>query len=276
MKCLSCIWQSCICISVLLVFVQSAFADLSDSRKKQLWELVTNEDRYDCKYLNSEEKEFLKGYFYEVKKRTNNPRARDYQLLQVGDEATIKHFISEFEAVGWQYREAPEHSGQARFIEVYAPTMFREEPFVDTPGDTPGPPLSYAITNSIVRLLRESPQLSAEVRHWAFSLPDGELDLPKNRTILRQWWRANERHFRERNYQAVQPPSETSILPPPGDAPPRSPDTQPPATPPPNASTAPEADAKNSSLVAVLITALCASLLALACWLMARSEKPRS
>lgn len=146
---------------------------------------LVEEPRYDCKYLPAEEKEVLKGYFYEVKKRTN-PRAHDYLLLQVGDEATIKHFISEFEAVGWQYREAPEHSGQARFIEVYAPTMFREEPFVDTPGDTPGPPLSYAITNSIVRLLRESPQLSAEVRYWALSLPDGELDLPKNRSILRQ------------------------------------------------------------------------------------------
>lgn len=166
---------------------------------------LVEEPRYDCKYLPAEEKEVLKGYFYEVKKRTN-PRAHDYLLLQVGDEATIKHFISEFEAVGWQYREAPEHSGQARFIEVYAPTMFREEPFVDTPGDTPGPPLSYAITNSIVRLLRESPQLSAEVRYWALSLPDGELDLPKNRSILRQWWRANKRDFREHNYQTVQPP----------------------------------------------------------------------
>ena len=90
---LSCIWQSSICALVLLGLIQIASAELSDSRKKQLLELVNNDDRYDCKYLSAEEKEFLKADFYESKKRTNNPEAHDYQLLQVGDEATIERYV---------------------------------------------------------------------------------------------------------------------------------------------------------------------------------------
>ena len=274
MKYYFCFLKGCLCALVFLGLLPSASAELSDSRKEQLVKLV-EEPLYDCKYLNAEEKEFLKRHFYEVNKRTNNPEACDYQLLQVGDEATIKRYVKKFETMGWKYRGAPEHSGQALFIEVYAPTMFREEPFVSTPGDTPSPPPSYFITYAIVRLLRESPQLRPEVRHWALSLSDDEQDLPKNRTILRQWWRANERHFRARNYQAVQPPADPANPSSPAGAP-MPPDGMPPAPSPP--STAPatsETAAKSSPLIPGLITALCAILLALAYWIMARREKPR-
>ena len=268
------VWQGFFIALVLIGVVQTSSAELTETRKNLLLELVNKDSRYDCKYLSKEEKEFLKLRFHEINKRNNNPKACDYQLLQVGDEATIERYIKEFAKIGWAYRGAPEYSGQARFIEVYAPTMFREEPFVYSESDTPGPPLSYAITYSIVRLLRESPQLRPEVRHWALALSDNENDLPKNRTILRQWWRANEQHFRERNYEAVQPPTASATPPSPADPPTSSPDLPPSAQPPSASPAAPEIAAKNSPLIPSLITALCATLLALAYWLMARQDRP--
>ena len=283
MKYLFAIRRSCFYVLVFLGLWHSALAEVTDSRKKQLMEFFEQDDRYDCKYLPAEEKEFLKGYFYEIRKRTNNPEARDHQLLQVGDEATIERYIKEFNAVyiqrkvvGWQYGAAPERSGQARFIELYAPILLRDEPFDNRPGDTPGPPFSYEITVSVIRLLRESPQLSPEVRHWALSLPDGMLaeDMVNNRTILRKWWQANERHFHERNYAAVQPPPEAAATSSHPDTSPPSPTAQSPTTPPPAAPAAPEPAAENSSLLAGLITALCATLLALAYWLKVRRKPP--
>lgn len=268
------IWQSGISALVFLSLMQSAFSELADSRKRQLMQLV-EEPHYDCKYLSLEEKEFLKGYFYEVIKRTNNPTACDYQLLQIGDEATIQRYVREFRATGIIASGAtPSASGQACFIEVFAPVIFRDEPLVYSGGDTPGLPQSYGMTASIIRLLRESPQLSPEVRHWALSLNERELE--KNRALLQKWWRANERHFRERNYQAAQPPPVTTTPPSPADT--RPPSLNPPqsATPPPTAAGEPGAAAENSSFIAGFVTALCATLLALAYWLNARQKRPLS
>ena len=234
-------------------------------------ELVDKDSRYDCRYLSSEEKEFLKGYFYEINKRNNNPEACDYQLLQVGDEATIDRYIKEFQTQGIiLYGATPSESGQARFIEVFAPVIFRDEPLVYFGGDTPGPPQTYGMTVAIIRLLRESPQLSAEVRHWALSLNEKELE--KNRTLLQKWWRANERHFHERNYAAVQPPPDSAAPAPHADTSSPAPNTQPSATPIPTTA-APQPAAESSSLPAFLITALCATLLALAYWRISRRGK---
>lgn len=261
--------KCCIFASVLPWLMHSAAAELSDTRKAQLIQLV-EEPRYDCKYLPAEEKEFLKGYFYEVKKHTD-PEAHDYQLLQVGDEPTIERYIKEFEYTGMNMTGFPRASGQARFIETFAPAMFREEPLVFSEGDTPGAaPLSYGVTCNIIQLLRESPQLSPEVRHWAFSLnPD---DLERNRTLLRKWWKENEKQFKERNYIAVKPLQEQSPPPllPDNPSPPANDNRHTlPATP----ASAPVAAPEPSSLPAILITALCVALLAAALWLAARRGK---
>ena len=269
MKCQFSMWQSCLYVLVLLWLFQSALAEVPESRKKQLIQLV-DDDRYDCKYLLIEEREFLKGYFYEVKKRTN-PQAHNYQLLQVGDEPTIERYIREFELTGSNDGGYPSFSGQARFIEVYAPALFRDEKLIYSQGDARMPPLSYGLTYDILRLLRESPQLAPNVRHWALSLDENELE--KNRTLLQKWWRANERHFHEHNYQAVQPPAE-SVTPPsatkaslPSTIKPR------PTAPPQSASAAPEAATQQSSLAAGFIAAICATLLAIAYWLHARRNE---
>ena len=261
-----CIWP------VMLFFLLSyTFAELPEARKKQLIQLV-EEPLYDCKYLPAEDKAFLKNYFYEIKKRTNDPTACDDQLLQVGDEATIDRYIKEFQTQGIVvYGATPSASGQARFIEVFAPVIFRDEPLVYSGGDTPGPPQSYGMTTAIIRLLRESPQLSAEVRHWALSLNERELE--KNRALLQKWWRANERHFHERNYAAVQPLPEAAAAASQADTSPPAPNTQPSATPLPATTAAPEPAGENSSLLAGLITALCATLLGLAYWRVSRRGK---
>ena len=264
-------------VLVLFSFLNSSFAELSDLKKKQLLQL-TQDPRYDCKFLSAEEKEFLKLEFYESKKRNNDPTSRDYQLLQIGDEATIERYIKEFEPIRRAYSDAPIHSGQARFIELYAPILLRDEPFDNIPGDTPGPPLSYEITVSVIRLLRESPQLSPEVRHWALSLPDGMLaeDMVNNRMILRKWWQANERHFHERNYAAVQPPPESATPDSHSNISPPAPNSQPSATPLPVTASVPEPAAESSSLLAGLITALAATFLALAYWLKVWRKTPGS
>ena len=265
-------WRKCLCSLLFFWLLNNAFAEVSDARKKQLMQLV-DEPRYDCKYLSAEEKEFLKGYFYEVKKRTN-PEAHDNQLLQVGDESTIERFVKRYQS-GEYVTDEMIHSGQAIFIEVCAPNMFRDEPLVFSEGDTPGlAPLSYGTAHILVLLLRASPQLSPEVRHWALSLNEKELE--KNRTLLQKWWRANERHFHERNYAAVQPPPDASASPSPADTFPPSPNTERSETPPPAAPAAAGPPMENSSLLAGLITALCATLLALAYWLCTRRGKPHS
>jgi len=231
---------------------------------------LVDEPRFDCKYLSADEKEFLKTYFYDVKKRTN-PEAHDNQLLQVGDEATIERFIKRYQS-GEYVTDEMIHSGQAIFIEVCAPNMFRDEPLVFSEGDTPGlAPLSYGTAHILILLLRTSQQLSPEVRHWALSL--NEKELQKNRALLQKWWRANERHFRERNYSAAKPPTDSAAPSPTADTPPPSPDTAP-SKPAPAATSPREPTEQSSSLPAVLITALCTSLLALALWLNTRGKGP--
>lgn len=269
MKSLFSDWQFYLFAGVFFAHMQSAFAELPDTRKSQLIQWVDDDTR-DCKYLSAEEKEFLKGYFYEVKKHTN-PEAHDYQLLQVGDEPTIERYIKEFEYTGMNMTGFPIASGQARFIETFAPAMFREEPLVFSGGDTPGAaPLSYGVTCNIIQLLRESPQLSPEVRHWALSLNPDYLE--KNRTLLRKWWKENERRFKEHDYLAVKTPQEQSppsLLP---DNPAPSANDNRPALPAPAAAT-PATVPEQSSLPAILITTLCAMLLAVAFWLAARRGK---
>ena len=263
-------WRNCLYSLLFCWPLNNAFADVSNARKEQLMQLV-DEPRYDCKYLSAEEKEFLKGYFYEVKKRTN-PEAHDNQLLQMGDEATIERYIKEFQTQGIiVYGAIPSESGQARFIEVFAPVIFRDEPLVYSGGDTPGPPQTYGMTVAIIRLLRESPQLSPEVRHWALSLNEKELE--KNRTLLQKWWRANERHFHERNYAAAQPPPESAAPPSPADTSQPQPNTQPTSTPSPTATVLTDPATENFSLLAGLITALCATFLAIAYWQLSRRGK---
>ena len=254
-----------------LAFCQSASC-LTEERKQELIRRVSENSIYDCKYLPAEEKEFLKGVLYEINRRTNNPEARDYQLLQIGDEPTLERRVKEYQETGVNMDGFPAASGQARFIEVYAPAIFSNEPYVYSGGDTPGPPLSYGMTYPIIRLLRESPQLSPEVRHWALSLNADEYQ--KNRAILQKWWKENERQFKERDYLAVKPPLDQSPPPLLPDNPsPSVNDSRPAIPPPPDAILA--AVPKSSSFPGVLIAALCAILLAGALWLVASRDKSR-
>ncbi len=176
-------------------------AEVSDARKAELNELVSD-SQSDCRYLSPEENGFLREYFYDSKRISNNPDARDNQLIQVADEATIQKRIQEFETLGY-FKMPVDKSGEPRFITAMAEALFREEPYVESNSDTLMPPKSYRVTYSIVKILRDSPQLSPEVRHWALGL---NIDDPvNNRAILRKWWRENGAVFGDNDYKAVQP-----------------------------------------------------------------------
>ena len=198
-------------ILILLGLECTALAAIDEGRKRELEEYVGKIPDSDCRYLSPEEKEFVRGFLSDLKAGPNEPSGYNRQLLQVGDEATIRAYIQVLsQGVGLDY--AVLDSGEPRFIEPLAALLLREEPFVLSGGDAPTPPKSFSAATFIQHLIMDSPQFDSNVRNWARSL-DGN-DLVRLRSVLRTWWRANESALKRQDFGAVKrgdvsPPAES-------------------------------------------------------------------
>ena len=211
----------------------------------------------------------------------------DEMLMQLGEEATMQKIASRLLSndpilVASVSLPAIKACESPRLIELIAPAIFVEEDHTENHEWL----VSTDTEQAIRQMLAKTPGFNSDVINWArnndnFGLPLEEL------YIMRQWWKENEKHFKERNYLAVQPGPTTIVLPstikvPAGVQLQASPDSPkrrnlPPATPPlipPQPSiAASEPTKENSSLVAGLITTLCAALIGLAYWRISRREK---
>ena len=126
----------------------------------------------------------------------------DY-LFNLDDEETIKRYAD-------AYLKDRRFSGAGLFptcqnprvIELIAPALFIEDGWV-----TRGPELAQSFASSvlILRMLGTTPGFDSEVINWARRLPPQIKTYTDVREVMRDWWRENERFFKERNYQAVQP-----------------------------------------------------------------------
>lgn len=135
-----------------------------------------------------------------------------------------------------------------------------------------GQPWDYA-RQTVLEILRNAPEFHEDVINWARRLDDQRPE--EERVILREWWRANERFFLEKNYRAVRPGRD---LPAPSDPPP-APDL--PAQPAasvaaPPSSRAPATVERDAASPAWPIWVAAAAALAAAVVLAQRFAKPRT
>ena len=136
-------------------------------------------------------------------------------LLQVGDVETIDAFgkqLVKFEAAGpygaldsLLYRE-PEFAKQPKLLPYLAQTLF-------LPGDTnPDAILKDLPTNrsiqalfTILGVVRTVDEFSPEVKAWAETVFDNDIDEAISREVGRKWWKDNEKAFLAEDYRAVRP-----------------------------------------------------------------------
>jgi hypothetical protein len=136
---------------------------------------------------------------------TSGPHYDDDTLFWMGEPTVRKQYLQEIRKSHIGPIGVVMRSGDPTIIEEIAPSIFVEEPDRDVGGvDTPARPTSFRLAFIITHILKNSPDFSDEVRQWAQkqSMVDGGVDY---REMMRDWWRANEKFFKEKNYQAVRP-----------------------------------------------------------------------
>lgn len=123
-------------------------------------------------------------------------------LLLLGDAEEQRKAVEEF-YVARSGVPGLYELGEPWAIEAVAAELFREEKFTTGGSDLVRVPISFATADLIVRNLQNSDIYSDKVLAWSKRLnPDDWIGpLP----IIRDWWRENERFFKEKNYKAVQP-----------------------------------------------------------------------
>lgn len=124
-------------------------------------------------------------------------------MFDLGDEATVKKYAE-------AYLKDSNFSGAGLFptcqnphvIELIAPAIFREEGWV-----TKGPytAQSFSASKLILEMLGQTPGFDSDVINWARRVRTQIRTLYDVRDVMRDWWRENEKFFKERNYQAVRP-----------------------------------------------------------------------
>ena len=123
-------------------------------------------------------------------------------LFDLGDETTIINYAERYNAGDTSVAGSFPYCQNPRVIELIAPVMFHDEGWV-----TQGPHLapSFSTAQLILQILATTPDFNSEVINWARRLPGQIKTFLDVRDVMREWWRANERFFKERNYKAVQP-----------------------------------------------------------------------
>lgn len=160
--------------------------------------------------LNQEQKRALTEYVRSLQKSHGKDYGNDI-LLCLGEPSVRREFIEHVrKADGGLWDTAVGRSGDLTIIPELAPEMFKEEAMRNVGSDdSMEQPSSYRIANVITQILSQSPSLTGEVRQWAekqtgISNSLGDTGVTY-RNAMRQWWIANEEHFRKKDYLAVRP-----------------------------------------------------------------------
>lgn len=123
-------------------------------------------------------------------------------LFWIGDPIERKRELAAFRSLPYDYTNLA-RLGEPWVIEEVAPDLFREEEIPPARGDLPELPISHGSAALIVANLRQASIYREEVLQWAKQT--NLHDQPAIRGVMRDWWRENERFFKEKNYLAVKP-----------------------------------------------------------------------
>jgi hypothetical protein len=175
--------------------------DFADRVRQARVEISRNPRNFDPSSLPADLSEPVLHELRELGLRLGNP----------GPTAALLH-IMDPKALA-ELRQIPlqpiEESGQARLVHQFSEEFLREDgDAVGGPFDTVYP-TSVSIGQMVLRLLEHSSEVSPEVRVW--SRNNSELWMVKKagvsrfRDIMRDWWNANEQHFRSEQFSLVKP-----------------------------------------------------------------------
>ncbi len=129
-------------------------------------------------------------------------------LTYLGETDQRKKAIERFRRIRFYYSELVD-LGEPWVIEELAQELFRNEEFANfLDGDIINYPLSYAVSGLIIANLQHATIYSDDVLEWAKRT--SPYALPELRAAIRDWWRENERFFKEKNYKSVRPGREVT------------------------------------------------------------------
>jgi hypothetical protein len=206
-----------VAVLVCASWVFSAPAQLTDEQIEQLASEARGYINIDKRRLSSADIQSLIQYL-RTEENAEESLSLSYFLVKLGDEAMIEKYAERFAAGDVvTVRELFQESGSPRAVEVLVPLMFKEERYQRFGGDVPHVPISFFAAAAIPMVLGNSPSFNSEVIQWAQNInrPNGHIEYPEIRAVMRDWWRANEQHFKAKNYKAVQPGREPKVIPPP-------------------------------------------------------------
>jgi hypothetical protein len=192
--------QFAIGFAMLVFCAGSAIAEISANRRTELLEMRRTNPRFDVRYFTQEEKEFLLH-----EERMDFGKDND-MLVRLGDEEMVARYVAAVNGGDNQRGKELVMNGSPELIPQIIPALMANEKFGWYGSDVKGLPKSFYIPGFILGILKGSPAFRREVIEWADALqPETDQQVIEQREIVREWWRENERFFKEHNYQAVKP-----------------------------------------------------------------------
>ncbi len=141
----------------------------------------------------------------------------DYtMLLRLGDERTIRWVANIYQerhaaGIGYDFSPEMERSAQPALVPLLAPNFFLDDGSdvvwkSDEDIAYQVRPFSIYSAHIALQIISKSESIAPSVREWAIDINAHiDNDPTIGRNILREWWRANEHFFAEKNYKAVRP-----------------------------------------------------------------------
>ncbi len=187
--------------------------------RRELNELFESVQRWDqrleaLRRLPAEKKEAYIEFTRKDLSTETSPGGRD-QILEIlyylGDTAARDELVRNYYRDGTDSRTAMQSStfsaaGDPELVPMLAPALLCPEPYRRFGDDAFTYPLSFQTAPTVIGIIRNSPAFSADVINWARRFPKSDTPPTEElREIVREWWRAHEPFFREKNYKAVQP-----------------------------------------------------------------------
>jgi hypothetical protein len=199
------------------------FAALTPQREKEMRSKFGRAGgfAFDVRKLSDEEKSFLASLAREQIAKdpfegggTNVETPANETLVMLGDKEATERFLAHYRETG-RNPEPLLLSYNPKIIEALIPDLFQNDPWpmADLGGDQPVMPPSYRVCLVIEILLRSSPSFSKEVNDWGirnfrYDPRQGSKSMLEHRTLLRKWWKENERFFKAGDYKSVKPGDE--------------------------------------------------------------------
>lgn len=123
----------------------------------------------------------------------------DDLLVQLGDEETIQkqvNLVLHGDFREWLAAlELVETVRDPKIIAALAPALFENLDTSDRP---------HLVQESMLSMICETPEFTGELQQWAGKTIVNAMPY-YNTLLLRDWWKANEAHFKAGNYLAVRP-----------------------------------------------------------------------